>query len=101
MLKVLDVVGQYYVIEALDLLKPPPPVQYIIDRPWLRFWCTQFGKYSGSTRFPQIKIANAVHGLPPAGIASPLFSKGGTIRVLKSACVELTNGAPWTPYKPI
>lgn len=100
MLKVIRDAGLYYEIEAIDLLKPPPSIQYIAERPWLRFWCTQWGKYSGSTRFPQIKVANAFHGLPAAGIASPLLSKGGVFRVLKKSCVELKNGSPWSPYKP-
>lgn len=100
MLKVKKEVGTYYEIEAIDLLKPPPSIQFIADRPWLRFWCTQWGKYSGSTRFPQIKNANEVNGLPPAGIASPLFSKGGVFRVLKKSCIELKNGASWSPYAP-
>lgn len=101
MVKVLRTIGQYYEIEALDVLKPPPSIEYVVKRPWLYFWCTQWGKYSGSTRFPQIKNANAVHGLPPVGIPSPLMSKGGTIRVLKSSCNVLKNGVAWTPYKPI
>ena len=100
MLKVLRVVGQYYEVEALDVLKPPPSIEYVVSRPWLSFWCTQYGKYTGSTRFPQIKNANAVHGLPPVGTPSPLMSKGGIIRIKKSSCHELQNGAAWTPYKP-
>lgn len=98
MVKVLRTVGIYYEIEALDLLKPPPSIEYVITRPWLYFWCTQWGKYTGSTRFPQIKNANEVHGLPPAGIPSPLLSKGGVFRVLKKSCHPLTNSSAWSPY---
>ena len=100
MVKVKRVLGAYYEIEALDVLKPPPSIEYIVARPWLYFWCTQFGKLVGSTRFPQIKNANEVNGLPPAGIPSLLMSKGGTIRVLKNSCVLLVNGQSWSPYKP-
>jgi len=98
--RVTRVLGVYYEIEALDVLKPPPSIEYVAARPWLYFWCTQYGKFTGSTRFPQIKNANEVHGLPPAGIPSPLMSKGGTIRVLRSSCVELQNGQAWSPYNP-
>jgi len=101
MIKVLRTVGQYYEIEALDVLKPPPPIEEVIAKPWLYFWCTQWSKYEGSSRFPQIKNANAVQGLPKAGTPSPLMSKGGTIKVLKSSCTELINGASWSPYAPI
>lgn len=92
--------GKYLEFEALDVLKPPPTVEWLAARPWLYFWCTQWGKLTGSTRFPQIKNANAVHGLPPAGISAPLMSIGGSIKVLKTACVPLTPGQLWTPYKP-
>ncbi len=100
MVKVKRVLGAYYELEALDVLKPPPTVEYLAARPWLYFWCTQYGKFTGSTRFPQIKNANEVHNLPPAGISAPLMSIGGTIKVLKTACVPLVPGQPWTPYKP-
>lgn len=100
MVKVLRTLGTYYEIEALDVLKPPPSIQWVVERPWLYFWCVQWGKYSGATRFPQIKNANAVHGLPPAGTPSPLLSKGGSLKVLRSSCTPLKNGDTWTPYRP-
>jgi len=100
MLRVLRTNGAEYVIEAIDVLKPAPSVKEVVKR-GLYFWCTQSGKYSGSTRFPQIKNANAVHGYPPAGIASPLFSLGGTIRVKKTVCVDLIPGSAYTPYQPV
>lgn len=100
MLKVVREVSKYYEVEALDVLKPPPSIEYVTSRPWLYFWCTQYGKYTGSTRFPQIKNANAVHGLPPVGTPSLLMSKGGTFRILKTSCRILKNGATWTPYNP-
>lgn len=101
MLKVLRVIGTDYEVEAIDILKPPPSIEYITARPWLYFWCTQWGKYSGSTRFPQITNANKVHGYSPAGTPSLLLSKGGKFRIKKSSCVELVNGENWTPYAPL
>ncbi len=92
--------GAWYDIEALNLLQDPPPLSYIVARPWLRFWCTQYSHKQGGTRFPHIKNVNAVWGLPPQGVASLLLSKGGVIRVKKSSCKVLTNGAPWSPYAP-
>lgn len=101
LLKVLAVDGIYFEIEALDLLKPPPSLLEVITKPWLYFWCTQWSDVTGSTRFPQIKTANAVHDLPEAGVASLLFSKGGRIRVKRSSCgVPLVNGQRWSPYQP-
>ena len=100
MVKVLWSSGGYYEVEALDVLKPPPSIEYVAERPWLYFWCVQYGKLVGSTRFPQIKVANAVHGLPSAGIPSPFMSIGGTVRVLQKSCVPLIAGKYWTPYKP-
>jgi hypothetical protein len=98
MCRVIGSIGAYYTLEAIDALSPVPAVEDIVPRPWLYFWCTQYGKYIGSTRFPQIKTANAINGYPPAGIASPLLSMGGSIKMLKSSCVELTAGQAWSPY---
>lgn len=100
MVKVLRTIGTEYEIEALDVLKSPPSIDYVVARPWLYFWCTQWGKYTGSNRFPQIKNANEVNGLPPAGIPSPLMSKGGKIRISRSSCIELKNDEIWSPYEP-
>lgn len=97
--KVLRVVGRYYELEAIDLLKPPPSIDYVVANPHLYFWCTQWSKFGGATRFPQITNANKVHGLPPAGTPSPFFSLGGSVRILRSSCVEMVNGAEWTPYR--
>lgn len=99
MVKVIRTIGVYHEVEALDVLKPPPTIEWVAQRPWLYFWATQHDKYNGSTRFPQIRNANAVHGLPPAGTPSPLLSLGGTIKILKSSCDPLTNGQSWTPYR--
>ena len=98
--RVKQELGTYLELEALDVLLPPPTVESVFARPWLYFWCTQFGKFIGSTRFPQIKNANAVHGLPPQGIPSPLLSIGGSIKVLRTSCVPLVPGQAWSPYKP-
>lgn len=98
--KVRRVLGAYYEVEALDVLKPPPTVEYLAARPWLYFWCTQYGKFTGSTRFPQIKNANEINALPPAGISAPFMSIGGTVRVLQKSCVPLQNGAEYSPYNP-
>ena len=101
MVKVLRTIGSEYEIEALNTLLPPPPVEEIISKPWLYFWCTQWDKFKGATRFPQIKEANEVHGLPPAGTPSPLLSLGGRIRIKKSSCDPLINGQSWSPYRGI
>jgi hypothetical protein len=99
MCKVVRDLGSVLELEAIDLLKPVPEVSYVTERPWLYFWATQYGKFTGSTRFPQIKNANAVHGLPAQGTPCPLFSLGGTIKIAKTGCVPLTNGASYSPYK--
>lgn len=96
--RVKRVLGVYYELEAIDLLKACPTMEYMEANPHLYFWCTQASNFGGATRFPQIKNANEVNGLPVAGIPSPLFSLGGTIKILKSACVEMTPGAAWSPY---
>lgn len=98
MCRVNRVLGTYYELEALDVLKTPPPLIEVVSKPWLYFWCTQYTKFEGSTRFPQVKNANGVIGLPPAGTPSPLLSLGGSIRIKKTSCVELTPGQAWSPY---
>jgi len=92
--------GTHWLVEAIDVLKPPPTMEHIAQNPHLMFWCNQWGKYSGATRFPQIANANKVVGLSEAGTASPFFSKGGVVAIAKKSCVVLQNGAPWSPYRP-
>lgn len=96
--RVKRIVGVYYELEAIDLLGACPTMDYMEKNPHLYFWCTQAGKYTGATRFPQIKNANAVQGLPEAGTPSPFFSIGGSVKILKSSCVEMQPGQPYTPY---
>jgi hypothetical protein len=79
MCKVIRDLGTQWELEAIDLLKPVPEVADVFSRPWLYFWCTQYDTVYGSTRFPQIKNANAVHGLPIQGTPAPLLSLGGSI----------------------
>lgn len=98
MCRVKNTLGSLYELEALDVLSPPPPMQDVVVKPWLYFWATQYEKFVGSTRFPQIKNANEVLGLPPAGTPLPLFSLGGSIKIKKTSCVELEPGQAWSPY---
>ena len=100
LLKRIGSTGTHWLIEAIDTLKPPPSIAEVASKPHWYFWCNQWGKYSGATRFPQIANANAVNGLPAAGTASPLFSRGGVIAVAKKSCNVMQNGAPWSPYRP-
>jgi len=98
--RVLRTVGVYHHIEALDLTKPLPPFEWIIKRPWLWFWATQSDKVDGSTRFPMVKTANEVWGLPASGLALPMFTLGGEFKIPKSSTVDVDLGASYTPYVP-
>lgn len=100
LLKRIGSTGTHWLCEAIDLLKPPPTMDHLAKNPHLIFWCNQWGKYSGATRFPQISNANKVNGLPEAGTASPLLSKGGVIAIAKRSCNVMPNGASWSPYRP-
>jgi len=99
--------GSKYVVKALDVRKDPPAVEWLAEHPQYFYFATQWGKYTGSTRFAQLKNSLAVHGIPEPGkpipgIAMPTISMGGRIMIDKRSCSPiLTNGAPWSPYKPI
>jgi len=100
LLDIYQIYGTQYIIKALDLLKAPPTVEWLAQNPQYHFWCTQWGKYVKSSRFPQMKNALAVHGIPEAGISMPLISMGGYIMIDKTSCTPiLTNGAPFDPYR--
>lgn len=101
MCRVVRTLGRYHELEAIDVLKPPPSISELEKSPWLYFWCTQYGKYTGTTRFPQIANANKILGLPPAGTPSPFLSLGGTIKVERESCVDLVPGQPFSPYNPL
>ena len=102
--------GSMWELEALDVLKPPPTISYVENRPWLYGWATEqstvglppkpYQKWVVSN-YPQNEVAFRVHGWSEKpGLPIPLMSKGGSILIKKNACVELTPGARWSPYIP-
>lgn len=96
MLRVRDN-GSQWIAEAIDLLAPCPIVDTL--PPHLYFWATQVAINGSTSRYPDVKNALEVHGLPPAGTPMPLFSLGGSFIIRKSACVSLIPGQIWSPYK--
>jgi len=96
LLRVADA-GSKWRVEAIDLLSPCPNVDTLPMH--LYFWATQIHTDGHVTRYPDIKEAFAVHGLPPAGTPMPLLSLGGSFLINKSACRELAPGQLWSPYK--
>lgn len=95
LLKVRDN-GSQWIADAIDLLAPCPNVDIL--PPHLYFWATQIHIDGNTSRYPDVKNALEIHGLPPAGTPMPLFSLGGSFLIRKSACKPLVNGQEWSPY---
>lgn len=104
--------GTYWELDALDILKPPPSISVIENSPWLYGWATEISPYPispqpyqrwGVSNYPQIEVAFREHdnlkNVKP-GIPIPLLSKGGSILIKKTSCVELVAGSSWSPYVP-
>lgn len=100
--KILGGSGEYYIVEALDLLQPPPG-----DYPMhLIHWATQstidpLPRKDGArrwivSRFPQVKVACRKNNIPENGTPFPLVSYGGTLRIAKRY-VEIVAGEH-SPY---
>ncbi len=95
LLKVINREGNKLYVEALDLLKSPPKVEDVWDKPWLIHWCTQetITKLSDGSykviRFPQ---------LSPLGTPLPVFSYGGVNIVTTDLVHSVENGKVYNIY---
>ena len=97
---------KYYVIEALDLTKPPPSVNWILaNRPWLVAWATEQtvvkladGRWQVS-KFPQMKIAQRIWRYPECGVPIPIIGNGTNL-MLRTDLKEVENGSEYSPYVP-
>ena len=97
---------KYYIIEALDLTKPPPSVEWVVaNKPWLIGWATEQtvvkltdGRWQVS-RFPQIKTAQRVFGYPECGTPFPVIGNGSNL-MLKTDLMAIKNGKVYSPYVP-
>lgn len=96
LLRVLSRNGSVLKIEAIDLWKPMPDVDTLPLH--LFYFGTQVAIDGKVTRYPDVKNAFEVHGLPPAGTAMPLVAPGGYFYINRSACIELQAGQIWQPY---
>jgi hypothetical protein len=86
-----------YIIEALDLLRPPPDPQITIQKPWLVHWGTQE---------TVIRLADGTwdvtefRQLGRYGAPFLLVSTGGTNLIESSMVKSIPNGAVFSPYNP-
>ena len=98
---------QYMEIEALDMTKPLPSVEWIAqNKPHLIAWATQQtnvklpdGRWQVS-KFPQLKLACREHGLPEAGTPFPVIGINGRNRILKEYIAPVKNGEAYSQYVP-
>ena len=96
----------FYVIESLDLTKPPPSVNWVLaNKPYLIGWATEQtvvqladGRWQVS-HWPQIKTAQRVWGLPESGIPFPIIGNGKDL-MSKTDLKKVANGAAYSPYVP-
>ena len=97
--------GMNYPIEALDLSKPAPSLQWVLThKPYLIHWATEQGisqlpdgRYTVA-RFPQLKVAARKFGLSEVGTPYPLVSWGGWNMIRKSDVRRVGNGYKYSPY---
>jgi hypothetical protein len=103
---VLGTNGKYKIIETLDPLQPPPPLEWILEhKPYLIGWgvaadvvklpdgrwvCSMWGKF---------KAACKELGIPNVGFPYFIFGRGGTNLVLTENLIKMTN-EEYTPYVP-
>ena len=98
--------GSEWELETLDITKPPPPVEGLAQH--LFGWATEIttvklpdSRYVVSDYAfidQALKVVNP--DSPRTGTPIPFISKGGSIRIKKSVCGLLENGASWSPYVP-
>lgn len=98
LLRVISRNGAKLKIQAIDLYKPLPNVESL--EVWQFYYGTQVDRDGVVTRYPDVKNAFEVHGLPPIGTAMPLVAPGGYFWIDRNACVELKPGQTWKPYYP-
>ena len=109
--KVIGSSGQYKVLETLDMSKPPPELQWVVEnKPWLIGWATEQSVYElprvGNKRswtvakFPQLKLACRAHGLPEVGTPFPVVGKYQTNTMLSSHLEMVARGSHYSPYVP-
>lgn len=96
LLRVIERIGSVLKIQAIDLNDTPPNVNDL--QIWQFYFGTQVHIDGRVTRYPDVKEAFEVHGLPPAGTAMPLIAPGGYFYIDRDKCVELQAGQMWTPY---
>lgn len=96
-----------YVIEALDVTKPMPSVEWVVqNKPWLIGWATQTTNVRIDksnwvvSKFPQVKLACREHGLPEVGTPFPIIGINNRNRIHKSHVMQIKNGAKYSPYIP-
>lgn len=108
--KILGSKNDCYIIEALDLLKSPPPIDSILNKGWLIQWATEQtlvelpplnGKRRWTvSRYPQLKVACRFNNLPEIGTPFGVFSKGGTNLIKKSHVRIMKPDEVYSPYVP-
>lgn len=105
----LRVVGEdstWWIVDTLNLTKPPPSIYDVQDKPWLIHWATtmSLNQYADKTwgvhRYPQAYVCCRYRGYADTGTPIPMVGKGGQYRILKARCKSVAAGAIYSPYNP-
>lgn len=95
LVKILGEQSGYYVVEAFNLMQPPPDPSIAIEQNWLSHWATQCtvlklpdGRWKVMD-FPQLR---------PFGSPFLMVSRTGTNLILKSHVREVKNSTVYSPY---
>lgn len=83
------------VFEALDIAKPPPPIESVWGKPWLVHWATE------ETTLALENNRWRVSPFPQApGVPIPLLARGGLGSISDFRVVLMKNGTQFSPYVP-
>lgn len=105
-MRVVEDRGVQWGLEVLDITKPAPSLDYVLERPWLYCWGvtstrTKIGSRYVTDDYPQVAQAFKAIGLPRTGTPILNMGKGNVIWINKSACSPvLEPGSNWSPYYP-
>lgn len=101
--EVEKIVGRNIYLKALDIMKDPPKLEWLISKPQYLHWCTQVGgvplpqkKGYVVSNFPQAETCLG----QVAGVPLPFMSLGGSVILDKFAVRELKNNQSYSPYFP-
>ena len=104
--KTIGEAGGKVLVEALDLAKPPPPIDDAWEKPWLIQWATQstmdtwwanWKLHYKNKHFPFIRWQAADGAWEKSGTPYPFAGIGGQNRIMPNRLEPIANGVSYLP----